>query len=615
MNGEQIPNELMIEHQLKDLQRLKGIAQKVDSSFLVDQILNYVYQSLRTTIPCDRLGFAMLVNEGSDLRACWVRAEHTPRLKLGYQASLARSSLSTVIQSQQPRILNDLEDYLVQYPNSQSTRLMVEEGILSSLTCPLQVDGTSIGVLFFSSRQKHSYQSDHVLYFQQIASELAEILQHGVRYEVEFQERRQSYDDIQNVLPHHMREAYNLGQRDSVDEFGSTLLELAQKYDESIEDIQFVTKLTQRLNAGLTLEEILDYIFEEFQGVVPYERIGMAFLEEKTLRLEWVRSNLSEVHLTTGFECTLSDINLRRSEDIICSHIFHDLEEYVLRHPHVELVHLLLQEGMRANMICPLRVMNKTIGFLFFSSTTPCAYRKRHADFFDSISEPMAAILEKARLYQMVKQEQEKAERLLQHLLPPSVVQQLKERSGAVAQQYEQVTVLFAELVDIRQWIPSPTKLVAFLNELFSSFDDLCARHGVTKLRSYGDRYIVVSGAPLPEEDHALRAAAFALDMMAIAQRFKTPLEAPVQLRVGLHSGPVVGGVVGKQILQYDLWGEAVNIASRMESHGIPGMIQISAETFSLLDERFACRKRGRVAMKGGSFYETYLLVGLHKSG
>ena len=236
-------------------------------------------------------------------------------------------------------------------------------------------------------------------------------------------------------------------------------------------------------------------------------------------------------------------------------------------------------------------------------------YQEEHIEIFEAISAQMATILEKARLYQTLKKERARSEMLLQNMLPPSVAERLKDGPSLIADRFDAATIVFSDIVGFSQWEFSPEELIVFLNKLFSTFDDLCEKHNVTKLRTLGDGYIAVAGVPTPQEDHAHKSAAFALDMMKAAHSLQTPEGAPVELRIGIHSGPVVAGVIGKQTFQYDLWGDTMNLASRMESHGLPGAIQISAATHQLIHSDFRCAKRGRVPMKGGVFHETYLLL------
>jgi class 3 adenylate cyclase len=198
----------------------------------------------------------------------------------------------------------------------------------------------------------------------------------------------------------------------------------------------------------------------------------------------------------------------------------------------------------------------------------------------------------------MLRVEQERSERLLLNILPRPIAERLKADPGIIAERFEAVTVLFADIVGFTSLaaVSDPAALVELLNAIFSRFDELAEGHGLEKIKTIGDTYMAVAGLPTPRPDHADAAAAMALDMQqAIAEL----ADGRLQLRIGLHSGPVVAGVIGRRKFSYDLWGDTVNIASRMESYGAPGAIQISAATYELLGPGFACAPRGIISVKG----------------
>jgi class 3 adenylate cyclase len=151
---------------------------------------------------------------------------------------------------------------------------------------------------------------------------------------------------------------------------------------------------------------------------------------------------------------------------------------------------------------------------------------------------------------------------------------------------------------------------VALLNELFSQFDALTETRGLQKIKTIGDAYMVAGGLPDPMPNHAGAVAELALDMLELAARRSLPDGGPVRLRIGVDSGPVVAGVIGRRRLSYDLWGDTVNTASRMETTGVPGCIQVTQRTRELLGERYVVRQRGRIQVKGKGNMLTYLLSG-----
>ncbi len=208
--------------------------------------------------------------------------------------------------------------------------------------------------------------------------------------------------------------------------------------------------------------------------------------------------------------------------------------------------------------------------------------------------------------------EQEKSELLLTNILPRSIAERLKSESQTIADHFDSASVLFADVVDftpLAQRLP-PADVVGILDRLFSRFDALVDLHGLEKIKTIGDCYMAAAGVPDPSADHARRAALLALDMReAVATSFVGD-GLGLEMRIGINSGPVVAGVIGSKRFLYDLWGDAVNTASRMESLSTPGEIQITRDTYELLKDEFACRHRGTILVKGKGQMETWYLVG-----
>ncbi|MDY6991320.1 MAG: adenylate/guanylate cyclase domain-containing protein [Pseudomonadota bacterium] len=211
---------------------------------------------------------------------------------------------------------------------------------------------------------------------------------------------------------------------------------------------------------------------------------------------------------------------------------------------------------------------------------------------------------------QELEAEQQKSERLLLNILPKSIAERLKQKHAIVAEDFAQVTVLFADIVGFTQLSShmSPPELVELLNKVFSKFDKLVDQHGLEKIKTIGDAYMVVAGLPTPCSNHVAQIADLAIDMQDIINGFKTHT---LKIRIGIHSGPVVAGVIGIKKFAYDLWGDTVNIASRMESQGIKGRIQISDSVYEILkhQDKYKFEKRTPVIeVKGKGAMQTYFL-------
>jgi adenylate cyclase len=209
------------------------------------------------------------------------------------------------------------------------------------------------------------------------------------------------------------------------------------------------------------------------------------------------------------------------------------------------------------------------------------------------------------------------SESLLLNVLPRSIAERLKRDRGVIAESHPAVTVLFADVVDFTPFAErtEPERVVGFLDTIFSAFDHLAEKHGLEKIKTIGDAYMVASGLPDERPDHAEAMAEMALDMQDAIAALGQELGLPLALRVGLHSGPVTAGVIGRHKFIYDLWGDTVNTASRMESHGIPGRIQVTETTYRILRDCYSFEKRGVIDVKGKGPMPTYLLVGRMPDG
>ncbi len=215
-------------------------------------------------------------------------------------------------------------------------------------------------------------------------------------------------------------------------------------------------------------------------------------------------------------------------------------------------------------------------------------------------------------LQKALKKEREKSEKLLLNILPPPIVEELKQKQSATPVQFAEATFLFADIVRFTPTSSAmpPAEVVSLLNGVFSTFDYLSQQHGVEKIRTIGDSYFIAGGVPIVRDDHAEAIADMALDMQRKIQNFSWPNGEPLQLRIGINSGgPVVGAVIGIQKFAYDVWGNDVNLASRMESQGEPGRIHVSAATFDRLNDRYEFEKRGDIDIKGKGMMTTYWLL------
>ncbi len=215
-------------------------------------------------------------------------------------------------------------------------------------------------------------------------------------------------------------------------------------------------------------------------------------------------------------------------------------------------------------------------------------------------------------LRRTIEAEQRRSEILLLNILPAAIAERLKRSPGVLADSFPEATVLFADLVaftPIADRLP-PGELVDLLNEVFSAFDQVAERHGLEKIKTMGDCYMVVGGLPVPRPDHAEAVAEAALDMQAALAELNVRRTLSLELRIGIHTGPVVAGVIGTRKFSYDLWGDTVNTASRMESQGVARCVQVSRATYTRLRDKYVLEARGMVDVKGKGEMDTFLLLG-----
>lgn len=229
----------------------------------------------------------------------------------------------------------------------------------------------------------------------------------------------------------------------------------------------------------------------------------------------------------------------------------------------------------------------------------------------------IGAVLEKKRLRDLeqihlrqIEGERFRSERLLRNILPEPIADRLKGGESRIVNTFDEVTVLFADLVGFTALTTElpPTQLVALLDRIFSAFDELADRHELEKIKTIGDAYMAAAGLPFPRPDHAAAAARMALDMQAAIERIRAESGTRLTMRIGICTGPVIAGIIGQKKFSYDLWGDTVNTASRMESHGLAGRTQVAETTYRLLLGQFPFEERGPIEIRGKGPMKAYLL-------
>ncbi|CAN5469281.1 AAA family ATPase [soil metagenome] len=286
-----------------------------------------------------------------------------------------------------------------------------------------------------------------------------------------------------------------------------------------------------------------------------------------------------------------------------------------------------IHERQTKSLLCiPIKRQHKIIGVIYLENNLAAgAFTEERLEVLNLLSVQMGISIENAMLYESLERkvqertaaleaEKKKSEQLLLNVLPASIVHRLKQGETTIADRSSNVTVLFADIVDFTHLSATvePEHVVDILNTVFNHFDDLVERHGVEKIKTIGDAYMAVGGIPEPREDHAEVMVRLALDMQA-----SIPLLAravgmdTIKIRVGVHTGSVIAGVIGRSKFSYDLWGDTVNTAARMESHGMPGRVHVSEDVVRKLNghsTKFAFEKREQIEIKGKGLMTTYFV-------
>jgi class 3 adenylate cyclase len=293
-----------------------------------------------------------------------------------------------------------------------------------------------------------------------------------------------------------------------------------------------------------------------------------------------------------------------------------------------ELVHsYCLPLNIVSVLISRFEVGGEIIGILLLEHTDiEHLWIEEEISFASSLADLLALGMEaqeRRRAEESLRVEQKKSERLLLNVLPQEIAERLKsvqsktklhlKTSGTIiADSFEEVTVLFADIVNFTEYAASisASELVNVLNEIFSEFDHLVEQYDLEKIKTIGDSYMVVGGLPIPSKDHAEAIAEMALQMQTVIQKFKRTDGTNFSLRIGIHTGQAIAGVIGTKKFIYDLWGDTVNVASRMESYGVAGCTQVTESTYQLLKDKYHLDQRSAINIKGKGEMITYLLKG-----
>lgn len=391
----------------------------------------------------------------------------------------------------------------------------------------------------------------------------------------------------------------------------SVLFELTK--DKAINQGDFIVavqNITKTGSSALNVERVSIWLFDKYKTI-----LHCLDLYQKSEDLHTEIDVLTSAKYPNFFRAILKNRCIA-VEDVQEEEIFHELVASYFNPSDIVSI-----------LVSRFEVGGEIMGIITFEHTDiEHLWLEEEISFANSLSDLLSLGMEaqeRRRAEESLRFEKKRSERLLLNVLPQEIAERLKsvqsltkihlKTSGTiVADSFEDVTVLFADIVNFTEYAAaiSASELVNVLNEIFSEFDNLIEQYDLEKIKTIGDSYMVVGGIPVPSQDHALEIAEMALQMQTAIQKFKRLDGSSFSLRIGIHTGQAIAGVIGTKKFIYDLWGDTVNVASRMESQGIAGCIQVTEVTYQLLKNKYELEKRSAIQVKGKGEMTTYILKG-----
>ncbi len=399
------------------------------------------------------------------------------------------------------------------------------------------------------------------------------------------------------------------------------LTEKVDEFEKSMNQTTMFTEIGKKITANLNIKEIIKNVYTYSKSSMNVDEMQVMFmkagepilihidhnnLETEELNAEGIKKN----HLMAWV--------LKNKKEVMLQDAPSDYAQYVDK-PVVS-----KSNNKIGSVMCvPMNMHNESIGAIAVSSTQTDVYNKYHLEFIRTLGSYLTVALDNASIHdqlnntkQIIEEEKGKSEKLLLNILPEEIADELKLKGEAEARSFENASILFTDFRDFTNASEkmSAKELISELNVCFIAFDELCEKYQVEKIKTIGDSFMAAGGIPVASEESTKNTVLLALDMIAfidkrIAER-KSEGKIPFQMRVGINTGSVVAGIVGKKKFQYDIWGDAVNVASRMESHGEVGKVNISNQTYSAIkdDTDFVFEHRGKIAAKGKGEIDMYFV-------
>ena len=397
---------------------------------------------------------------------------------------------------------------------------------------------------------------------------------------------------------------------DFAKDMGDAFNALGERLDHKFAEIRALMEVTEHINAGMFFGEVLNNVFETFNRLIPYDRIGVALIEEAgsgnlIARSQWARARYDKILLGNGFMSPLSGSSLHSLAETRKPRFINDLEKYLLDHPRSPSTRLIVREGIRSSLTCPLVVRDKVIGFIFFSSLKPDAYHDRHIEIFSQIAGELALTLEKSRAYEELHLRNEFIKKVFGQYVTNEIAEMVlrDDRAIALGGDRRKVTILMSDVrnfTTMSEVLP-PEKVVDALNTHLGLMTKIIMKYGGSIDNFVGDAIVAVFGIPVIKPDDAARAIACAVEMqnamVAVNAANESKELPPLEMGIGLNTGEVVAGNIGSDLrVKYSVIGSPVNIAARLESLASGGQIFASSATFA--EARDIVRTTGNLNVK-----------------
>lgn len=417
---------------------------------------------------------------------------------------------------------------------------------------------------------------------------------------------------IDIVPQENLKEFSNLGPV-MVKDMGEALVALGSRLDHKFAEIKALSEITERVNAGVFFDEVLDHVFENFEVLIPYDRISVALIEEGEkgqvlMRWPWARAKYDPLYVTKGYTAILNDTGLETIANAGEPRIINDLEDYLREHPNSRSTRSVMIEGIRSSLTCPLVARGKGTGFIFFSSLEPDTYQDQHVELFLQIAGELALTLEKSRAYEDLYLRNEFIKQVFGQYVTNEVAEAALSSDGplTLGGDRRKVTVLMA---DLRSFTPMaeglpPEKVVDALNVFLGTIADIVMKHGGSVDNFIGDAMMAVFGVPIAKPDDAARAIVCAVEMQNAMPTVNDEIEGQglpdLSMGIGLSTGEAVAGNIGSETrVKYSVIGNIVNLAARIESIASGGQIFASETTFDEVRDIVLTAGHLNVKLKG----------------